>query len=64
MLLEAIPAEGSSFAGWTDGSTENPRMVSPKDGDEFIAKFKWRCLNNLFTDESSKIFVGVALVHK
>jgi hypothetical protein len=40
MLLEAIPAEGSSFAGWTDGSTENPRMISPKDGDEFIAKFK------------------------
>lgn len=40
MLLEAVPAEGSTFNGWADGSMENPRMVSPKDGDEFIAKFK------------------------
>ena len=40
MLLEAVPAGGAAFAGWDDGVTENPRMVSPKDGDKFIAKFK------------------------
>lgn len=40
MLLEAVPAEGRVFDGWKDGSKENPRMVSPNDGDEFIAKFK------------------------
>ena len=40
MLLEAVPAEGHVFEGWKDGSTENPRMVSPQDGVEFIAKFK------------------------
>ena len=40
MLLEAVPAEGRVFNGWSDGNMENPRLVSPKDGDEFVAKFK------------------------
>lgn len=39
MLLLAIPDAGV-FVEWNDGSTENPRLVSPKEGDTFTALFK------------------------
>ena len=39
MELKAVPAEGATFTGWSDGATENPRMVSPKDNDSFTANF-------------------------
>ena len=39
MLLFA-ESDGATFAEWEDGSTENPRLVTPKQGEEFIAKFK------------------------
>ena len=38
-LLTAVAQPGSVFAGWSDGSTENPRKLFV-DGDvEFVAKF-------------------------
>lgn len=40
MLLQAIPDDGAVFVGWSDGVTENPRLVLPADGDTFEAKFK------------------------
>ena len=40
MLLTAVPLDGSVFVKWEDGSTENPRLVSPADGDTFTATFK------------------------
>ena len=40
MLLTAVPATGAAFTGWTDDNTDNPRLVSPKDGDKFTAKFQ------------------------
>lgn len=40
MLLEAIPKSGSIFVKWFDGSTENPRMVMPGNGDVYKAIFK------------------------
>ncbi len=40
MLLTAVPAEGAVFASWSDGNKENPRLVTPEDGDKFVAKFK------------------------
>ena len=40
MLLEAVSAAGATFTGWTDGNTDNPRFVSPKDGDKFTAEFQ------------------------
>jgi hypothetical protein len=40
MLLSAAPVKGCSFAGWSDGKMDNPRLVSPKDGAEYIALFK------------------------
>ena len=40
MLLEAVASGTSTFTGWTDGNTDNPRLVSPKDGDKFTAKFQ------------------------
>ncbi len=40
MLLEAVSAAGATFTGWIDGNTDNPRLVSPKDGDKFTAKFQ------------------------
>ena len=39
MLLTAVPAAGAVFTGWSDGVTDNPRLVTPKDGDSFTAKF-------------------------
>ncbi len=40
LLLQAVPAAGATFAGWSDKNTDNPRLVSPKDGAKFTAKFK------------------------
>lgn len=40
MLLTAVPLDGSVFVKWEDGSTNNPRLVSPADGDTFTATFK------------------------
>ena len=40
MLLTAVPAAGATFTGWNDKNTDNPRLVSPKDGDKFTAQFK------------------------
>ena len=40
MLLEAVASGTAMFTGWTDGNTQNPRLVSPKDGDKFTAKFQ------------------------
>jgi hypothetical protein len=39
MELTAVPAAGAVFTGWSDGVTDNPRIVTPKDGDTFTAKF-------------------------
>ena len=40
LLLTAVPSAGSTFTGWTDGNADNPRLVSPEDGDKFTAKFQ------------------------
>lgn len=40
MLLTAVPNGASVFAGWSDGSMENPRLVTPASGDSFVAEFK------------------------
>lgn len=40
MLLTAVPTGAGVFVSWEDGSTENPRLVSPEDGSEFVAEFK------------------------
>lgn len=39
MLLTAVDGSGM-FDKWDDGSTENPRLVSPKNGSVFKAIFK------------------------
>ena len=39
MLLLAVPESGA-FTKWSDGSTDNPRLVTPKDGDTFAAVFE------------------------
>lgn len=40
MMLTAVAATGKTFTGWSDGVKDNPRLVSPKDGDSFKAVFK------------------------
>lgn len=40
MLLTAVPGTSGIFSAWNDGSTENPRLVTPKNGDNFTAIFK------------------------
>lgn len=40
MELEAIPLGTAKFIRWEDGSTENPRIVNPSDGDVFSAVFE------------------------
>ena len=40
MLLTAVASAGATFVGWSDGKTNNPRLVSPKDGDKFTANFR------------------------
>ena len=39
MLLTAIPSGTGTFVAWEDGSTENPRLVTPTDGASYIAQF-------------------------
>ena len=39
MMLTAV-STGGTFVGWSDGVTDNPRLVTPKDGDTFTATFK------------------------
>ena len=40
MLLTAVASAGATFVVWSDGVRENPRLVSPEDGDKFTAKFQ------------------------
>jgi hypothetical protein len=39
MELTAVPASGAVFTGWSDGKTENPRIVTPSAGATFTANF-------------------------
>lgn len=38
-ILEAIPAEGYHFVKWTDGNTDNPRVIDPEVEATYIAEF-------------------------
>jgi len=40
MELTAVPSNGAVFAGWSDGSTENPHIITPTDGMTITANFK------------------------
>lgn len=40
MLLTAVPENGAVFNAWEDGSTENPRLVTPNGGANYSANFK------------------------
>ena len=40
MFIEAVPTNGSVFAGWSDGALENPRFVVNEDGASYTAVFK------------------------
>ena len=40
MELKAVPDNGAVFAGWSDGVTDNPRLVDVKEGASFTAQFK------------------------
>ena len=41
MMLTAVPEAGRIFDHWEeDGNKDNPRMVSPANGDAFTAIFK------------------------
>jgi hypothetical protein len=39
LMLTAVPSNGAIFAGWSDGSTENPRKFTP-NGQPITAQFK------------------------
>jgi hypothetical protein len=39
LLLTAVPSNGAIFAGWSDGSTENPHKYTP-NGQPITAQFK------------------------
>lgn len=39
LLLQAVPSNGAIFAGWSDGSTENPHKFTP-NGQPITAQFK------------------------
>ncbi|SHK74829.1 CotH kinase family protein [Fibrobacter sp. UWB12] len=39
ILLTAVSA-GGTFTGWSDGVTDNPRLVEPKEGATFTAQFQ------------------------
>ena len=39
LLLTAVPSNGAIFAGWSDGSTENPHKYTP-NGQSITAQFK------------------------
>ena len=38
--LQAVPAAGRVFSGWSDGSTENPRLVDITNNVSITAQFK------------------------
>lgn len=40
ILLEAKAGDGAMFTNWSDGSTDNPRLVEVSDGASFTANFK------------------------
>lgn len=40
MLLTAVPTGSSVFQKWEDGSTDNPRLITPADGKTYTATFK------------------------
>lgn len=40
MLLEAVPASGAMFMGWSDGSSENPHIVQINGATTITAQFK------------------------
>ncbi|MCQ2108470.1 MAG: CotH kinase family protein [Fibrobacter sp.] len=40
MLLEAVPASGAMFMGWSDGSSENPHIVQINGATTISAQFK------------------------
>jgi hypothetical protein len=40
MQLQAVPAAGRVFSGWSDGSTENPRLVDITNNVSITAQFK------------------------
>lgn len=41
MQLTAIPTQaGATFIKWEDGTTANPRLVTPTEGATYIATFK------------------------
>ena len=40
MQLQAVPAAGRVFSGWSDGSTENPRLVDITSNVSITAQFK------------------------
>ncbi len=40
MQLTAVPEAGRLFTGWSDGSMENPHLVTPTEGMTITANFK------------------------
>lgn len=40
IMLEAKAGDGAIFTNWSDGSTDNPRLVEVSDGASFTANFK------------------------
>ena len=40
ILLTAVPENGGVFTGWSDGVTDNPRLVAPAEGASFTANFQ------------------------
>lgn len=40
LKLQAVATSGSVFTGWSDGSTENPRLFTPSAGATITAMFK------------------------
>lgn len=40
MELTAVPAEGAMFAGWSDGSVENPHVITTASDVSITANFK------------------------
>jgi hypothetical protein len=40
MQLQAVPAAGRVFSGWSDGVNENPRLVDVTSNLNITAQFK------------------------
>ena len=40
LQLTAVAESGAVFTGWSDGNTDNPRLVQPSAGQTFTAVFK------------------------